>query len=60
MGYGPNDYDDIDYESIEDIARSEGFNIDDDGHWVPMEDTMEYEDFSYDVDSGGDFDVDFD
>ncbi len=30
--------DDMDYESIDDIARSEGFYIDDDGHWVPLED----------------------
>ena len=27
-----------DYESEEDLARGEGFWIDDDGHWVPIED----------------------
>lgn len=30
------------YESIDDIARGEGFLIDDDGHWVPIEDAEEY------------------
>lgn len=36
------DYEDFnDYESIDDIARSEGFYIDDDGHWIPIEDEDE-------------------
>ncbi len=31
------DYEDFnDYESIDDIARGEGFYIDDDGHWIPL------------------------
>ena len=29
---------DDDYESIDDIARGEGFWIDDDGNWIPIED----------------------
>ena len=32
-----------DYESIDDIARGEGFFIDDDGHWIPLEDADEYD-----------------
>ncbi len=31
-----------DDESIDDIARGEGFFIDDDGNWVPLEDAYEY------------------
>ena len=30
------------YESIDDIARGEGFFIDDDGNWVPLEYAEEY------------------
>ena len=33
----------VEYESIDDIARGEGFYIDDDGHWVPLEE--EYDPF---------------
>jgi len=33
---------DDDFESIDDMARGEGFFIDDDGHWVPLEDAEEY------------------
>lgn len=40
-----DDYSDIDYEDINDIASSEGFVIDDDGHWVPIESKPGYEDF---------------
>lgn len=32
------DFDYSDYEDINDIARSSGFSIDDDGHWVPLDD----------------------
>ena len=39
-------YDDYEYESIDDIARGEGFFIDDDGHWIPLEDA-EDNDFEY-------------
>ena len=37
-------FDDVfeDHESIDDIARGEGFFIDDDGHWVPLEDALDY------------------
>ena len=34
--YNGNDY--SDFEDINDIARGEGFSIDDDGHWVPLDD----------------------
>ena len=37
--------DGIDYSEFEDInsiARSEGFSIDDDGHWVPMDNDYDY------------------
>ena len=53
--YGPRD-DDFDYEDINDIARGEGFNIDDDGHWVPIEDDMDNEFLDYD-DDVGDIDI---
>lgn len=39
--YSSSSYDGIDYsdfEDINDIARGEGFSIDDDGHWVPLDD----------------------
>ena len=39
-------FEDYDYESIDDIARGEGFFIDDDGHWIPLEDAEDY-DFEY-------------
>ena len=35
-------YDD-DYESIDDIARGEGFFIDDDGNWRPLENADDFE-----------------
>ena len=49
-------FDDFDYENINDIARGEGFSIDEDGHWVPLENSMfsdlmddtDYSDFDYD------------
>ena len=45
------EYDDcFDYESIDDIARGEGFFIDDDGHWIPLEDADEYDIDYYDLD----------
>ena len=34
----PEEYNYSDFEDINDIARSNGFSIDDDGHWVPLED----------------------
>lgn len=53
-----------DYENINDIARGEGFVIDDDGHWVPIEAMEEYgvldycEDFSQDdLDDDDDYDL---
>ncbi len=36
--YDSDDIDYSDYEDINDIARSNGFSIDDDGHWVPIDD----------------------
>lgn len=46
--YGSHAYDaaDIDYEDINDIARSDGFFIDEDGHWVPLEDMPGYDEFN--------------
>ena len=41
------------YESIDDIARGEGFIIDDDGHWIPLEEAL---DFGYEPE---DLDLDF-
>lgn len=38
------------YESIDDIARGEGFFIDDDGHWIPLEDADEFDCDYYDID----------
>ena len=35
-------FDDKDYESEEELAWGEGFFIDDDGHWVPLENRYEY------------------
>ena len=35
-------YDDYFDESIDDIARGEGFFIDDDGHWIPLEEALDY------------------
>ena len=32
-----------DYESIDDIAMGEGFFIDDDGHWIPLEEELGYD-----------------
>ena len=57
--YGPNDYDDFDIEPIDEIARSEGFSIDEDGHWVPLEENNEFDDYGYDVDTDY-YDADFD
>ena len=34
----PDDYYEEEYISIDEIARSEGFWIDDDGHWRELED----------------------
>ena len=31
-----------DYESIDEIALGEGFVIDDDGHWVPLDEAIGY------------------
>ena len=39
-------FEDDDYESIDDIARGEGFFIDDDGNWIPLEDASD-DDFEY-------------
>lgn len=43
-GYDPIDDDDYDYdiEPIDAIASSEGFSIDDDGHWIPIDDSERY------------------
>ena len=40
------------FESIDDIARGEGFFIDEDGHWLPLEDMDDcgYEDCGVDPD----------
>lgn len=53
-----------DYESIDDVARGEGFLIDDDGNWIPLEDALDcgYElvdglDYSYEPE---DADLDYD
>ena len=35
-------YDEEEYESIDEIARGEGFFIDDDGNWVPLEQAEDY------------------
>ena len=35
------EFDDYEYESIDDIARGEGFYIDDDGHWIPLEEDLD-------------------
>lgn len=54
-----------DLESIDDIARGEGFFIDDDGHWVPAEEALDYGlepeelETDYDVDDE-DYDADLD
>jgi len=47
-----------DFESIDDIARDEGFIIDDDGHWIPIESMMEELDFDEDDDDGYEYDED--
>ena len=39
-----------DFESIDDIARGEGFFIDDDGHWIPVEDADDYDYEYYGID----------
>ena len=39
-------YYDDEYESIDDIARGEGFFIDDDGNWIPSEYA---EDFGFEI-----------
>ena len=39
-------YYDDEYESIDDIARGEGFFIDDDGNWIPLEYA---EDFGFEI-----------
>ena len=38
------------YESIDDIARGEGFFIDDDGHWIPMDDADDFDCEYYGID----------
>lgn len=40
MSKDPKDFypDDMEFITEEELARSEGFYIDDDGHWVPMDD----------------------
>lgn len=38
-------YDISDYEPIDQIARNDGFLIDEDGHWVPIEDNGYYNDY---------------
>lgn len=35
-------FDDEDFESEEELAWGEGFRIDDDGHWIPVENRYEY------------------
>ena len=40
--YYSDGIDDSDFEDINSIARSEGFSIDDDGHWVPMDNDYDY------------------
>jgi len=35
-------FDREDSESIDDIARGEGFFIDDDGNWIPLEEALDY------------------
>ncbi len=37
-GEPEDEYYEEEYESIDDIARGEGFWIDEDGHWVPLDD----------------------
>ena len=53
-----------DYESIDEIARGEGFVIDDDGHWIPIEEALDYgyepEDLDLDELDYDDCDVDYD
>ena len=39
-----------DFESIDDIARGEGFFIDDDGHRIPLEDAEDYDYECYGID----------
>ena len=40
-------FDDEDFESEEELAWGEGFRIDDDGHWIPVENRYEYDRFFY-------------
>ncbi len=53
-----------DYELIDEIARGEGFVIDDDGHWIPIEEALDYgyepEDLDLDELDYDDCDVDYD
>ncbi len=53
--FDPNDESDY-YEDINDIARSEGFSIDDDGHWVPLERDEDFYDYDSDDDDYDDYD----
>ncbi len=45
-------YENDEYETEEEYARSEGFWIDDDGNWIPIDE--EYDDFLYDDDDDDD------
>ncbi len=46
------EYDNYEYESEEEYARGEGFWVDDDGNWIPIDD--EDDDFLYDDDEDDD------
>ncbi len=54
--YGPFDESDF-YEDINEIARGEGFRIDDDGHWVPLERDEDSEFYCYEDDGDVDYDI---
>ncbi len=41
-------YENYEYETEEEYARGEGFWVDDDGNWIPIDE--EYDDFLYDDD----------
>ena len=44
------DWADENYESIDEIAADNGFYIDDDGHWQPIEEMPGYEEWHDDRD----------
>ena len=46
-----------DYESIVDIARGDGFRIDDDGHWIPLDAEDGYGEYGEYIDRS-DYDID--